>query len=52
MKRTITSLGGRAPPGRKTPRFLQNFIGAFQFDHFTLESFELLALGRRQARML
>jgi hypothetical protein len=51
MKATITSLGGRAPPGRKRGRLLQDLVGAFKFEVFALEPFQLRAVGR-QARAL
>lgn len=52
MNVTITSLSGRAPPSEKRRRLLQNLVVAFQFDVFTLESLQLVAFGRRQAKAL
>src|SRR5437867_1732818 len=52
MNRTITSRGGRAPPGQIRRCFLENLIRALQLADFALQLFQALALVGRQAATL
>ena len=49
MKATITSVGGRAPPVRKTRTLSQDLVRPLQFEVFAFELLEALALIGGQA---
>jgi len=49
MNRTIISLGGRAPLGRKTPPPLHGLVGPAQLEVLPLELLEPMPLLGRQA---